>query len=112
MWRGSLWFGVHTSMLRTRHARLKVILEHMFGAPGKDDIGGPCVEVDVATGRPRRFTHAGAAHVVTAVHGRWREWSVAGCDLECWRVESGADLVVVLALDLACGRWHVDAVWD
>lgn len=51
-------------------------------------------------------------HGVKAVHGRWREWSVAGSDAECWRVESRTGLVVVLALDLEVSGWKVAAVWD
>lgn len=97
-------------MLRTRRGSLKTTLEHMFGGVRKSCAGEDVtVAVHAATGRPAGF---GCGHTVTAVHGHWREWSVAGADIECWRVESDTGLVVVLAHDLDRGRWYVARVWD
>lgn len=70
---------------------------------------GMAVGVDTATGRPIRF---GRHHVVTAVHGRWREWTVTGDDIECWRVATDTGLVVVVVHDLVSRRWVVREVWD
>lgn len=99
-------------------AHLKATLEHVFGKSGLGRGDRVEVDVDAESGSPRRFARVGGAqHVVTAVHGRWREWSIAGVDAECWRVESDTGLVAVLARDLdredtQVGVWVVTAVWD
>lgn len=91
----------------------KGIIEHMFDSAGLLQGDGVEVELDAELSVPLRFRGAGAeVHGVVAVHGRWREWSVAGTDVECWRVESASGLVVVLARDLRARTWVVAAVWD
>lgn len=82
----------------------------MFGHAREVAVGAEmAVDVDAATGRPVRF---GRLHVVTAVHGRWREWTVSGDDIECWRVACDPGLVVVLVRDLVSRQWVVREVWD